>query len=100
MAITIGQIIIWIIVGALAGSLTGMVMTRSRAGYGRWTNLGIGLAGALIGGFLFNLLGIDFALGELAITFEDLIAAVAGSLILLGIIALVRRFRNQASGTQ
>ena len=94
MAVTIGQIIVWIIVGALAGSLTGMVVRRSRQGFGRWTNLGIGLVGALIGGVLFNLLNIDFGLGNLSITFEDLIAAFVGSLILLGIIAIVQRMRS------
>ena len=95
MAITIGQVIVWLIVGALAGSLTGMVMTRSRQGFGRWTNLGVGLIGALIGGFLFNLFNINLGLGELAITFEDLLAAFIGSLILLGIIAFLQRMRNR-----
>ena len=97
MAITIGQIIVWLIVGALAGSLTGMILTRSRRGYGRWTNLGIGLVGALIGGLMFNLLNINLGLGELAITFEDLLSALIGSLILLGIIALWQRSRNGKS---
>ncbi len=95
MAITIGQVIVWLIVGALAGSLTGMVMTRSRQGFGRWTNLGVGLVGALIGGFLFNLFNINLGLGELAITFEDLLAAFIGSLILLAIIAFLQRMRNR-----
>ena len=94
MNISIGQIIVWLIVGILAGSLTGMVVTRTRAGFGRWGNLGVGLIGALIGGFLFNLFNIDLGLGELAVTFEDLLAAFIGSLILLAIIAFVRHRRN------
>ena len=95
MEISVGQVIVWIIIGALAGSLTGMVMTRSRQGFGRWTNLVVGLIGALIGGFLFDLFNIDLGLGELAITFEDLLAAFIGSLILLAIIAFLRRMRNR-----
>ena len=29
-----------------------------------WTNLGVGLVGALVGGYFFNLLNIDLGLGE------------------------------------
>jgi uncharacterized membrane protein YeaQ/YmgE (transglycosylase-associated protein family) len=83
MNLTVGEIIVWIIVGALAGSVVGMVVKRKKEGFGRWANLGIGLAGAVIGGGLFNLLGIDLGLGQLAITFDDLLAAFVGSLIFL-----------------
>lgn len=34
-----------------------------------------------MGGFLFWLFGIDFGLGELKVTFEDLISAFVGSLL-------------------
>ena len=49
----------------------------------RWTNLLIGMAGAVIGGELFRLFRIDFGLGELKVTFEDLIAAFLGSLLVI-----------------
>ena len=39
--------------------------------------------GAVIGGELFRLFRIDFGLGELKVTFEDLIAAFLGSLIVI-----------------
>lgn len=80
---TLSQIIVWLIVGALAGSVVGMLVTFSKTGFGRWTNLGIGLAGALLGGVLFRLFGIDFGLGSITVSLEDLVAAVFGSLILL-----------------
>ena len=76
MGVTIEQLIVWLIVGALVGSFTGMLMTRSRHGYGRWTNLGIGLAGAIVGGFLFNLFHIDLGFGKLAISFQDLVSSL------------------------
>ena len=79
----IGKLIAWLIVGALAGTLAGRLVTLSKEGLGRWTNIGVGLVGAVVGGFFFNLFGIDFGLGEITITFEDLIAAVIGSLLLL-----------------
>ena len=50
------QIIVWLIVGALAGSIAGMLVKRTREGFGPFTNLGIGLVGALIGGFIFKAL--------------------------------------------
>lgn len=93
MNISVGQIVVWLIVGALAGSLTGMVVRRSKKGFGRAQNLVIGLVGALIGGAFFNLFNINLGLGEIAITVEDLIAAFLGSLVLLAVIWFVRRRR-------
>ena len=42
----------------MAGSLAGSVVTGKWEGLGRWTSLGIGLVGALIGGAIFRLFGI------------------------------------------
>ncbi|WP_459557696.1 GlsB/YeaQ/YmgE family stress response membrane protein [Lacunimicrobium album] len=80
---TIYQIIVWLIVGALAGSLVGMLVTFSKVGFGKLTNLGIGLAGALLGGLIFKLFGINFGLGEIKVSLEEIVAAIIGSLILL-----------------
>jgi len=83
MNLTIGELIVWLIVGALAGSLAGMVVTFKKGGLGRWTNLGVGLGGAVIGGGLFNILNVDLGLGELKVSLEDLLSAFVGSLMLL-----------------
>ena len=91
MNVTVTQIIVWLIVGALAGSLTGAIVMRKREGFGRYVNLGIGLVGALIGGLIFNLLNIDLGLEDLSIRFEDLLSAFIGSLIFLVIVWLIRR---------
>ncbi len=95
LGIPVGKIIVWLIVGALAGTFTGMLLTRSKEGYGRWTNLGIGLVGALIGGGLFHVLGIDLKLGDIKVTIQDLISAFIGSLIFMIAIAIFRRSRRQ-----
>jgi uncharacterized membrane protein YeaQ/YmgE (transglycosylase-associated protein family) len=79
----IGQIIVWVIVGGFAGTLAGRAVTLKKEGLGRWTNLLIGMAGALIGGELFRLFRINLGLGELKVTFEDLIAAFLGSLLVI-----------------
>jgi uncharacterized membrane protein YeaQ/YmgE (transglycosylase-associated protein family) len=79
----IGQIIMWIIVGGFAGTLAGRAVTLKKEGLGRWMNLLIGMAGAVIGGELFRLFRIEFGLGDLKVTFEDLIAAFLGSLLVI-----------------
>ena len=91
MNISVVQIIVWLIVGTLAGNLTGIVVKGRKSGFGRATNIAIGLVGALIGGSIFNLLGIDLGLGELAISFQDLVAAFLGSLVFLIAVWLARR---------
>ncbi len=85
-----GQIFVWIIIGGLAGAIAGMIVKRSKRGFGVVTNILIGLVGAFIGGILFDLLDINIA-GDIAFTANDLISAIVGSLILLGILYFVRR---------
>ena len=86
-------LITWLIVGALAGALTGMVVKQKRRGYGPMANLGIGLVGALIGGGLFEILGIDLGLGQISVSAQDLLAAFLGSLLFLGALRLYRSRR-------
>ena len=93
MEFSISEIIVWLVVGALTGPVVGVLMKRSRDGYGRWRNFGIGLVGALIGGFLFKLLDIDMGLGSFAISLQDLVAAFLGALLFLLIIAMLQQQR-------
>ena len=90
----IQQIIVWLIVGVLVGSFTGMLVRRRKQGFGAFANLGIGLVGALIGGSLFRLFRIDLGLSNLSINAEDLIAAFFGALILLAGLWLTRSIRK------
>ena len=91
MSISIGEIIVWLIIGALAGTLAGRLITFTKRGFGFWVNTGIGMLGALVGGFLFRLFRIDLGLGEIKITFEDLISAFIGSLLCILAWRLIRR---------
>jgi uncharacterized membrane protein YeaQ/YmgE (transglycosylase-associated protein family) len=90
MSIPIGKIIVWLIIGALAGTLAGRFMTFSKRGFGLWANVGIGMVGAVVGGLIFRLLHIDLGLGEIKITFEDLISAFVGSLLCIIAWRLIR----------
>jgi uncharacterized membrane protein YeaQ/YmgE (transglycosylase-associated protein family) len=83
MPITLAQIVVWLIIGLIGGTLAGMLVKRERAGFGFWTNLGIGLVGALVGGLLFRLFDLLPALEQVAISFRDVISAFVGSLLFL-----------------
>lgn len=96
----VGKIIIWLIIGALAGTLAARLVTFSKDGLGWWTNLAIGMVGAVVGGFLFWLLGIDLGLGELKVSFEDLIAAFMGSLIFVFVCWMIKRVRQRQGLTE
>ena len=85
------NLILWLLFGALIGWLASLVM-RTDAQQGALLNIVVGIVGAFIGGFLFNLLGgggsninnSDFSLGALVVSF-------IGAVVLLGIINLARR---------
>jgi uncharacterized membrane protein YeaQ/YmgE (transglycosylase-associated protein family) len=96
----IGQIIVWIIVGGFAGTLAGRAITWKKEGLGRWTNLLVGMIGALIGGELFKLFRINLGLGELKVTFEDLIAAFLGSLLVIFTWRLIARLKAKDAKNQ
>ncbi|MCA8921529.1 MAG: GlsB/YeaQ/YmgE family stress response membrane protein [Planctomycetes bacterium] len=79
----LGELIVWVVIGLLAGSLAGMVVNQSRQGFGLVTNLIFGLVGAVVGGFLFDKLEIDVGLGSLTISGNQVAAAFVGALILV-----------------
>ena len=91
----IGEIIVWIIVGGFAGTLAGRVVTLKKEGLGRWMNLLVGMAGAVIGGALFRLFKINLGLGQLKVTFEDLIAAFLGSLLVIFVWRMLVRIKRK-----
>ena len=80
---TLAQVIVWVIVGLIGGSLAGLLVTRERRGFGLLRNLGMGLIGAFVGGLLFRLFGLFPDLDQIAISLRDLVAACAGSLLVL-----------------
>ena len=85
------QLIVWIVVGLLGGSLAGLLITWEREGFGFLRNLGVGLAGAHVGGFLFRAFGIFPDLDKIAVSLRDIVAALVGSLLVLAALWLWRR---------
>ncbi len=95
MHVTFGEILIWLIVGCLVGSFVGRLTTRYKKGYGPVPNLILGLVGAVVGGVVFEIFNIDLGLGDLSVSFEDLIAAFVGSVLVLLTVWMGRRFRSK-----
>ena len=83
MVVTWAQIIVWLIVGLIGGTLAGVVVRWQREGFGWWTNLGIGLVGALMGGVLFRLFNILPGLETIAVSLRDVLSAVVGAMLFL-----------------
>ena len=75
------QWIYWTVSNTLC-SLSAVRM-RQREGFGVWTNLGIGLVGAVVGGVLFRLFGILPGLETISISLRDVVSAFTGSILFL-----------------
>ena len=83
--------LLWLLFGALVGWLASMGM-RTIDQQGALMNIVVGIVGAILGGLVFNFLGIggsnintnDFSLNGLLVAF-------IGAVVLLGIVNLVRR---------
>lgn len=83
------DIIVWIIVGAIAGWLASLVMKTNRS-QGLLEDIIIGIVGAFIGGFVLNLLGVGApAAGQLNIA--SILTAFLGAVILIAILRAIRR---------
>jgi uncharacterized membrane protein YeaQ/YmgE (transglycosylase-associated protein family) len=78
-------IILWLIIGAVAGWLAGKIVEG--AGFGLIVDIIVGIVGALIGGWLAGVLGIDIGGGLIG----SLIVAVVGAVILLFVLRLIKR---------
>ena len=77
--------IIWLIVGAAAGWIAGIVVKG--AGFGPLGNIGLGILGSVISGIIFPLLGIAFIPGLIG----DVVYAAIGAIILLVILSRFKR---------
>src|ERR1700722_17558347 len=81
------SIIAWLVVGLVAGWIGSMIVNRG--GEGPLLDIVLGIVGAFVGGFLFNMLGHS---GVSGINFYSIFVAVVGSIVVLVIYhALFRR---------
>lgn len=77
-------ILLILVVGAIAGWLAGLIMKGS--GFGLLGDIGIGIVGGFVGGFLFRLLGLQ---AESLV--GGIVSATAGAVVLLFVIRLFKK---------
>lgn len=77
------QVLWWILVGLIAGWLTGKIMKG--AGYGFFVDIILGIVGAVVGGFIAKALGISPS-GGLIYT---ILIAIAGAVIVVFLVRLI-----------
>jgi uncharacterized membrane protein YeaQ/YmgE (transglycosylase-associated protein family) len=72
------DIISWIVLGLIAGFIGSKIVDSQ--GQGFWLNIALGIVGALVGGFLFDLFG---ASGVTGLNIYSMIVAIVGSIVVL-----------------
>jgi uncharacterized membrane protein YeaQ/YmgE (transglycosylase-associated protein family) len=80
------HLIVWLIIGLIAGALAGRVVAGR--GFGCLADTAIGLAGAVIGGLLLSWLSPNRAVNTGSIL-GDIVVAFIGAAILLAILRLL-----------
>ena len=78
------DLIVWILFGGLVGWAASMVMDT---GGGLLWNIGVGIVGAVIGGFIMNLLGQN---GVEGFNLYSFLVAVLGACVLIAIVRAMR----------
>lgn len=80
----------WLIVGAIAGALARRVMGATDRPL--INDMILGLAGAVVGGFIINILNLAPRTGGgLTMLLINLVVAIIGAVVLIGIGRLIRR---------
>ncbi|MBM3210542.1 GlsB/YeaQ/YmgE family stress response membrane protein [Candidatus Saccharibacteria bacterium] len=80
------SIIVWIIVGALAGWIASKIMKTDES-MGAVANIVVGIIGAFLGGWLVGLFGIEIAEGEFNV--PSILTAILGAVVLIAILKAV-----------
>jgi uncharacterized membrane protein YeaQ/YmgE (transglycosylase-associated protein family) len=78
-------LLIWLLIGAIAGWLAGVIVKGF--GFGLVGNIVVGILGAFIGGWLFGAFGIGAGYGIVS----AILGATVGAVVLLLAIRLLRR---------
>ncbi|MGA3303881.1 MAG: GlsB/YeaQ/YmgE family stress response membrane protein [Methylovirgula sp.] len=79
------DIIIWLIIGGLAGWIAGLIVQGT--GFGILGDIVVGIVGAIVAGWLLPQLGVHIGTGFVT----EVIDAIIGAVILLVVVGLIRR---------
>lgn len=80
-------LVLWIVFGALVGWIASIIM-KTDAEQGALMNIVLGVAGALVGGFLMNTLGQS---GVTGFTLYSFFVALVGAVVLIWAAKMFRR---------
>jgi uncharacterized membrane protein YeaQ/YmgE (transglycosylase-associated protein family) len=80
------SILAWMVLGLIAGFISSKIVNK--AGEGFLLDIVLGIVGAIVGGYLFNLFG---ASGVTGVNIYSLFVAVIGSVLVLVLYHAVRR---------
>ena len=80
-------LVIFLLIGAIAGWLAGLIVRGF--GFGLLGNIVVGIIGAFLAGWLLPRLGISFMLVSPLVT--SIVYAMIGAIVLLVLIGLIRR---------
>lgn len=82
---SVEALLIWLLVGAVAGWLAGLVVRGG--GFGIVGNIVIGIIGAFLGGWLFGVAGIAVGAGII----NTIFTAFIGAVVLLLLVRVLKR---------
>lgn len=82
---TVEFILLWLLIGAIAGWLAGVIVKGG--GFGLLGDIAVGIVGAFIGGWLLPRLNVNFGIGLVPV----IVSATIGAVVLLLIVRLIRR---------
>jgi uncharacterized membrane protein YeaQ/YmgE (transglycosylase-associated protein family) len=80
------SIIAWLILGLIAGFIASRIVNKG--GEGLILDIVLGIVGAIVGGFLFSLIG---ASGVTGLNLYSLLVAVVGAIVVLVVYHAIRR---------
>lgn len=81
----VDTILVWLLVGAVAGLLAGMIVKGG--GFGLLGDIVVGIVGAFFGGWLLPRLGINLGVGLVPV----IASATIGAVVLLLVLRVIRR---------
>lgn len=87
------SIIAWVVLGLIAGFIASKIVNRT--GEGMLLDIGLGIVGALVGGWLFHTFGMP---GVTGLNIYSLVVAVIGAAVLLVLYHLLIRSRPTNAG--
>jgi uncharacterized membrane protein YeaQ/YmgE (transglycosylase-associated protein family) len=83
-------IIAWLVLGLVAGFLASLLMNKQGEGF--WMDIILGIVGAVVGGFIAQLVGFS---GITGLNLYSILIAVGGAVVVLAVYhAMVRRTAN------